>query len=95
MPTIDADECGRGVPYPEEARAKGIEGNVILRVSVTESGKVHDVKVIKGLGYGLDEAAVAAIRKSPRCKFSPAIGSDGKPVEYTIPAYTFHFELPR
>ncbi|HMY59708.1 MAG TPA: energy transducer TonB, partial [Pseudomonadota bacterium] len=64
MPTIDADECGRGVPYPEEARAKGIEGNVILRVSVTESGKVHDVKVIKGLGYGLDEAAVAAIRKS-------------------------------
>jgi protein TonB len=95
MPNIDGDECGRGVPYPDKARAQGIEGNVILRVSLDENGRVHEVKVVVGLGYGLDEAAMRAIRTSARCKFSPAIANDGKPVAYVIPAYTFHFELPR
>jgi protein TonB len=95
MPVIDADECGRGVPYPDKARQQGIEGDVILRVSLDEKGHVHAVKVVTGLGYGLDEAAMHALRTSPRCKFSPAIANDGQPVAYVIPAYTFHFELPR
>lgn len=95
MPSIDADECGRGVPYPQQARERGIEGNVILRVSLDEKGRVHDIKVVSGLGHGLDEAAVKALRTSPKCKFTPAIASDGLPAAYVIPAYTFHFELPR
>lgn len=95
MPVIDADECGRGVPYPPAARERGIEGNVILRVSLDENGRVHDIKVTSGLGHGLDEAAIHALRSSPKCRFTPAIASDGKPAAYVIPAYTFHFELPR
>lgn len=95
MPNIDAQQCGRGVPYPDKARDKGIEGNVVLRVSLDDKGHVHDVQVVSGLGYGLDEAASRAIRSSARCKFSAAIANDGKPVAYVIPAYTFHFELPR
>ena len=95
LPNTHTHQCGRGVAYPAQAREKGIEGNVILRVSLDEKGHVHDVKVISGLGYGLDEAAVRAIRTSAKCKFSPAIADDGKPVAFIIPAYTFHFELPR
>ena len=95
MPNIDADECGHGVPYPAAARERGIEGNVVLRVSLDAKGRVHDVKVVSGLGFGLDEAAMRALRTSPRCKFSPALATDGSAVAYVIPAYTFHFELPR
>ena len=36
------------------------------------------MEVVKGLGFGLDEAVMRAIRSSPRCKFTPALGSDGK-----------------
>jgi protein TonB len=93
MPTIDTEQCGRGVPYPKKAQAQGIEGDVILRVSLDETGRVHDVKVLSGLGYGLDEAAVHALKN--RCQFTPAISTDGNPVPFVIPSYTFHFELPR
>ena len=71
----------------EEARAKGIEGNVILRVSVTESGKVHDVKVIKGLGYGLDERRW---QRSARVRAASLVRDRQrwKPVDYTHPLRT-------
>jgi protein TonB len=95
MPAIDGDECGRGVPYPEEARTLGIEGNVILRVSLDEKGRVRELKVVVGLGHGLDQAAMKALRNPAKCKFSPALGLDGSAVSYVIPAYTFHFELPQ
>src|SRR5690606_9229315 len=40
------------------ARRDGIEGTVVLRVEIDETGKVGEVRVVKGLGYGLDEVAV-------------------------------------
>jgi protein TonB len=48
--------------YSTTARAAGIEGKVRLKITVDENGNVVDVSVIAGLGYGLDEAAVAAAR---------------------------------
>lgn len=48
--------------YPEAARRAEIEGVVELLVWIDETGKVLKVKVAKGLGYGLDEAAVAAVK---------------------------------
>lgn len=93
LPEIDSEACGRGIPYPPEARAHGIEGDVVLRVELDDTGKVRRVRVISGLGHGLDQAAVAAL--TGRCTFTPALDSAGRPVAYIIPAYTFHFELPR
>ena len=57
--------------YPRAARAERIEGTVILSVLVSETGKVLDVKVIRGVsrGGGLNEAAVDCMRRST---FSPA-----------------------
>jgi protein TonB len=93
LPEVDSEECGRGVPYPKEARELGIEGEVRLSVSLDERGQVVSAKVLSGLGHGLDAEAIRAIEH--HCKFKPAIGSDGQPLPFVIAPYVFHFEIPR
>jgi TonB family protein len=92
MPDVDSDACGRSIEYPAKAMNLGIEGDVILRVELDDTGRVHGVRVVSGLGHGLDEAAVFAV--THKCKFTPAISKDGHPVAYVIPKYVFHFETP-
>ena len=92
MPDVDADACGRAIAYPPEAEAAGIEGDVRLRVSLTAEGRVSGVRVLSGLGHGLDQVAAEALRT--RCRFSPALDKAGKPVAFVIRSYTFHFQLP-
>lgn len=48
--------------YTDIAKKKHIEGEVVLSIVVNEKGEVKDVKVKKGLGYGLDENAIAAVK---------------------------------
>ena len=79
------------VPYPSAARRAQVEGTVKLLVTVGKDGRVIRVKVLKRLGYGLDEAAVRALK---RARFKPAMGSDGKPMVYTI-RYRYTFRLER
>jgi TonB family protein len=92
-PEIDTEACGRLIQYPREAAALGIAGDVKLRVSLDEKGRVRNIHVLKGLGHGLDEEAADALRR--RCKFKPAIASNGHAVAYVIEPYIFHFEIPR
>ena len=67
--------------YPPAAKAKGIEGKVVLRVSVSAEGKLLDVEVIRSSGSDLlDAAALKAVR---RADFSPA-RRVGRAVETTI-----------
>lgn len=56
------------IVYPEIAQKAGVQGKVYLLVFVDENGGVNDVKVIKPLGGGCDEAAIDAIKNS---KFTP------------------------
>jgi periplasmic protein TonB len=73
----------RSVPQPgytEQALAAGVEGKVRVQITVDETGRVSDVKLLQGLGYGLDEAALAAAR---RALFDPALRC-GKPVSATF-----------
>jgi TonB family protein len=51
----------KNLQYPEEAREKGIEGDVIVRFKVNEQGQVLDPKVVNGPGYGCDEEAVRLV----------------------------------
>ncbi|MFH1811899.1 MAG: TonB family protein [Pseudomonadota bacterium] len=74
---------------PEEAKRAGVQGTVVLRVEVQKDGAVRKVRVVKGLGYGLDEAAVAAMKKFT---FKPA-KINGQPVDYTISRFYYVFEL--
>lgn len=93
MPEIDTEACGKTITYPPDAERNGIEGSVRLRVALDQRGHVSSVRVLRGLGYGLDQAAVDALKH--RCKFTPAIADDGRPVPFVVESYTFNFELPR
>ena len=55
--------------YSEAARRQGVEGEVVLEIVVRHDGTVGDVRVVKTLGYGLDERAGAAVRQ---WRFAPA-----------------------
>lgn len=67
--------------YPREARMAGVEGSVVLAVTIEPSGEVSAVKVVKGgLGYGLEETARQALLKY---RFRPAT-RNGEPVGTTI-----------
>jgi TonB family protein len=63
------------IKYPEKAKAKGIEGMVILAVTTDTYGRVHEVKVLRSVPE-LDEAAVETVRK---LVYEPFV-LDGEPV---------------
>jgi TonB family protein len=65
--------------YTAEAKAKHIEGEVLVEVVIERSGKSRVVRVVRGLGYGLDDAAVQAVEQT---RFKPAM-QDGQPLDYT------------
>lgn len=56
------------IVYPEIAKRAGVEGRVHVLAFVDENGNVTKVDLIKGLGAGLDEAAMNAVRQT---KFKP------------------------
>ncbi|NOU30175.1 MAG: energy transducer TonB [Polyangiaceae bacterium] len=66
--------------YTDAARAAGISGRVRVEITVDERGHVARVRVLEGLGYGLDEAALASARAAT---FDPAMRC-GKPVSATF-----------
>ncbi len=55
--------------YTEEARRRGLTGEVVLEIVVRRDGSVGAVKLLQGLGLGLDERAIAAVRQ---WRFAPA-----------------------
>lgn len=65
--------------YTDEARKLQLEGEVLLEVMFGANGQLHVNRVIRGLGHGLDEAAIAATNK---IKFKPA-QRNGSPVDFT------------
>ena len=65
--------------YTEEARQLKLEGEVLLEVMFGANGKLQVNRIVRGLGHGLDEAAVAATNKM---RFKPAL-RNGQPVDST------------
>lgn len=65
------------VVYPEIAKRAGVEGTVYVEAFVDENGNVTRTTVVKGIGAGCDEAAMAAVQK---VKFKPG-KQRGKPVK--------------
>ncbi len=72
--------------YPAEAKTKNIEGRIIMSFIVNKEGTLSDIKVLRGLGSGLDEEAVRVLSESP--KWKPGI-QKGQPVRvtYTMPIF--------
>lgn len=68
--TVRPQILGRPTPgYTDEARRNQIEGSVKVSVLLKADGTVSDIKVARGLGYGLDEKAIEAARQ---LRFMPA-----------------------
>jgi len=66
--------------YTEDARRQGIRGDVVLEIVVRSDGTVGDVRILQGLGGGLNERAVQAVRQ---WKFAPATRR-GAPVDVVV-----------
>ncbi len=85
MPTIigGMDALYDVLEYPDLARRAGVEGRVVVQFIIDEEGNVLNPQVIRGVGAGLDEAAVEAIKQ---LRFNPG-RQRGRPVavQYTIP----------
>jgi TonB family protein len=64
--------------YTDEGRQLKIQGEVLLEVVFTANGQIRVVKVVRGLGHGLDESAVRAAEK---IQFKPAL-KDGHPADF-------------
>jgi TonB family protein len=62
--------------YPERARMQRLQGAVLLAIEVWPDGRAHNVRVERGLGLGLDERAVEAVKN---WEFEPGT-RDGEPV---------------
>jgi len=86
-PPADAYKIGNGVSppsilrkvepeYSEEARKAALEGAVILQIVIGTDGQARDLKVLRSLGMGLDETAIAAVSN---WQFHPG-AKDGQPV---------------
>jgi TonB family protein len=63
--------------YTDEGRKQKINGEVSLEVLFASNGQIHVIRVVQGLGYGLDEQAVKA---AEQIKFKPAL-HEGQPID--------------
>jgi protein TonB len=66
--------------YTEDGRRRNLEGDVVLEIVVRSDGSVGNVKLLQGLGAGLDQRAIEAVRQ---WRFSPA-RRFGTPVDVIV-----------
>jgi len=66
--------------YTEEARNAKTQGTCVLWMIVDDQGRPRDVRVVRGLGFGLDARAIDAVKQ---WRFQPAM-KDGHPVNVQI-----------
>jgi TonB family protein len=74
--------------YTEEARRLGLQGEVLVQVLFGANGQAQVLRVVRGLGHGLDEAAVSAAGK---IRFKPA-QQNGQPIDSSAVVHVV-FEL--
>ena len=66
--------------YTDEGRRRSIEGDVVMEIVVRRDGSVGDVRLMRTLGAGLDQRAIAAVKQ---WRFSPA-RRQGAPVDILV-----------
>lgn len=84
MPTFEggyAAYLAKNINYPAQASKMSIEGKVWVQFVVEKDGKISNVKVVKGIGYGCDEEAVRVIAAMP--SWTPA-KTNGRAVRLTM-----------
>src|SRR5687767_7421235 len=74
MPEFLGSERDRTPPYPESAKQREVEGQVLLKVYVGVSGRVEDVKLVRRLDPSCDDVAVKWAKE--KFRFKPAMAGD-------------------
>jgi protein TonB len=74
--------------YPQEAREKGLEANVYLKVLVSSDGWVERIRVVKSAGEQFDRVALRFVK---RYRFRPGRQA-GRPIAVWLP-WTYKFRL--
>src|SRR5581483_3420738 len=77
------------IEYTQEARANGVEGRLVLKITVNADGSVASVDVVSSVDAALDAAAVAAVKT---WVFKPAMRC-GKPLGGATFTLARRFEL--
>ncbi len=56
------------IKYPDIAKRANVEGKVYVLAHINENGIAEDVKIVRGIGAGCDEAAIEAVKNA---KYTP------------------------
>jgi TonB family protein len=67
-------KLSKAVAYPDLAREYAVEGTVVVMLKLNRRGKVTERKIVKGLGFGCDEAVLAALDRLPNWNPARAAG---------------------
>jgi protein TonB len=73
--------------YSEPARKAHLQGAVKLRIDVSTDGRAINIRILEGMGLGLDEAAIDAVK---RWRFQPALSGTQPVVAPAIVEVAFH-----
>lgn len=76
------------VIYPQEALDQGIEGFVSVTFEISKEGKPVNFRIRRGIGYGCEEAVIAAVKSLP---WKPAI-AEGSITNFKMEA-TLYFAI--
>lgn len=84
------DYLSNHIHYPEIAKSSNIQGKVVIEFIISEDGSVSNLRLVKGIGGGCDEEAMAVVRNMP--KWTPG-KQNGKPVKiYMLLPITFKLD---
>lgn len=72
------------IRYPSIASEMGISGRVILQFVVDKSGKISNIKILRGIGGGCDEEAIRVVKTMPSWRPGRQNGKE-VPVYFTLP----------
>lgn len=86
---INMDSVVQVIGYPRKAVRKNIQGQVIVRIMVDESGQYLKHQIIRPVHPILDEAIEAEL---PSLRFTPAIDADGQAIKFWV-NIPFNFRL--
>lgn len=77
------------IRYPEKAKDRKIEGEVIIEFTVNEFGYIANIKVIKSVNKLLDKESIRVLKLMER--WEPAY-QNGKPIKFTL-TQSFVFKI--
>ncbi len=77
----------QNIQYPPQARKDGLQGRVIAKFIINETGKLEDIEILRGIGGGCDEEVLKVLNQMNQEKTWIPGQQDGKVVklQYLLP----------